>query len=125
MPLKTKPPEPVYKPFVIFAHHDEVDILRLLVLQRTEPFVVKFHRPQVDVLLEFETKAQQDAFLQNPRLDVWMSDGAEQDGREFTQFLDDTIGQRFVGSQIALAAEIVAGVIEFDREIFRRRHPGL
>src|SRR5207245_1015571 len=84
------------KAFIVFAHHNEVNVSRSFVLQRTEPFVVKFHRAKVDVLLELEAESQEDALLQNARFHVRMADGAKENRRELPQFLDDTVRQRFL-----------------------------
>src|SRR6185436_11790104 len=88
------------KALVIFAHHDEVYVRRSFVLQRTEPVVVKFHRPKIDILLEFETESQEYPLLENARFHVRMTDGAEEDRRELSQFLDDTVRQGFLRAEI-------------------------
>src|SRR6185503_16084654 len=65
------------KALVVFAHHDEVNVRRPFVLQRTEPVVVELYRAKVDVLLELEAEPQEDALLQNARFHVRVANGAE------------------------------------------------
>jgi len=45
-----------------------------------------------------------------------MADGAEEDGGELAQLLHHAVGQRLLGPQIALAAQVVSGVMEFEVE---------
>ena len=66
----------------------------------------QFHRPQIDVLIELEPQFQQQALFQHARRHVRMADRAQKDGVELSQLVDGAGGQRFAGSQIALAAEI-------------------
>ena len=96
--FEDKPAGPGVKAFVVFAHDDEVDVLRPFVLQRAEAFVIELHRAQIDVLLQLETHAQQDALFQNARLDVGMADRAEQDRRKLAQFVQHAVRQSFAGS---------------------------
>ena len=48
------------EPLGVLPEHDEVDVLRAAVLQRTEPLVEELHRPVVDVEVELEARAEQD-----------------------------------------------------------------
>src|SRR6185369_9094141 len=105
--LEDKSPGPGIKAFVIFANHYEIDVLRFLVLQGAETLVIEFNRAEVDVLLQLEPGAQEDAFLQDTRLDVRVPDGAEQNGGELAQLLQDTIRQNFTRLQIAFATDII------------------
>ena len=107
------------EPFVVLAHDDEVDVLGLLVLERAEALVVELDRAQVDVLLQLEAGAQQDALFQDAGLDVGMADGAQQDGRELAQFRHDAVRQHLAGAQVAVAAEVVVGVVELELELLR------
>src|SRR6185369_14502704 len=88
--LEDKSPGPGIKAFVIFANHYEIDVLRFLVLQRAETLVIELHRAEVDVLLQLEPGAQEDAFLQDARLNIGMADGTQKDGGELAQLLQDT-----------------------------------
>ena len=107
------------KPFVVLAHDDEINMLGLLVLQRAEALVVQLYRAQIDVLLQLEAGAQQDALLENAGLDIGMADGAEQDGRELPQFRQHAVRQSLAGAQIARAAQVVIGVVELELELLR------
>src|SRR2546422_894596 len=93
--FKNKSARARVQPFVIFADHDEIDVLGSLVLERAESLVVELHGPKVDVLLQFEARAQQDAFFQDARLYLRMANGAEQNGRELPEFPQDAIGKNF------------------------------
>src|ERR1035438_3528731 len=53
---------------------DEVNVLGLLAFERTEALVVEFDRAQIDVLLQLEPGAEQDAFFENARFHVGMAD---------------------------------------------------
>jgi hypothetical protein len=58
-------------------------------------------------LFQLEAQAQQNALFQNARLDLGMADGAQENGREFAQLLHHAVRQRFLGAQIAGAAQVV------------------
>ncbi len=107
------------EPLVVLADDDEVNVLGLLVLERAEALVVEFDRAQVDVLLQLEAGAEQDALFQDARLHVGMADGAEQDGRELPQFRQHAVRQRLAGAQIALAAQVVVRVVQLELELLR------
>src|SRR5439155_9470326 len=61
---------------------------------------------------------QEDSLLKDARFHVRMADGAEENRRELPQFLDDAVGQGFLGAEIPLAAEVVGSEVEFERELF-------
>ena len=113
------PPDAGVKPLVVLAHDDEVNVLGLLVFERAEAFVVELDRAQVDILLQLEAGAQQDALLQDARLHVGVADGAEQDGRELPQLRQHAVGQGLAGAQIARAAQVIMGVVELELELLR------
>ena len=112
-PLKNKTPGPGIKSLVIFAHHDEINIRWFLIFKRAETLVVKFHRPQIDVLLQLKTRAQQNPLFQNARLHLRMANGSQQNRWEFPQFGQDAVREGFARAKITLAAEIVWGVVQF------------
>ena len=95
------------KPFGILADHDEVNVLRLPVLQRAIHAGIKLDGPKVDVLIQFEAQPQQQALLEDSGLDVRMADRAQEDGVQAAEFLQGRIGQNLAGPQIAFSAEIV------------------
>ena len=115
--LEHKPAGTGVQPLVVFAHDNKIDVLGFFALQRAEPFVEQLDRAKVDVLLELEAQAQQDALLEDARLDVGMPDRPEQDGRELPQVIRRTVGQRLVGAHVAFAAEVELGVIEIEAEL--------
>ena len=112
-----KPAGASVKPLVVFAHDNEIDVFRFFALQRAEPLVEQLDRAKVDVLLQLEAQPQQDALLEDARLDVGMPDRAEQDGRELPQVIRRAVGQRLVGSHVAFAAEVELGVVELEAEL--------
>ena len=75
---------------------------------------IELHRPEVDVLVECEADVEQDALLQDARADLRVADGAQEDRLELPQFGDDRLGQGLAGLEVALAAEVVSGVVEFE-----------
>ena len=101
---------------VVLAHDYEVNMLGLLVFERAEAFVVKPDRAQVDILLQLEAGAEQDALFEDARLHVGMADGAEEDGRELPQLRQHAVGQGLAGAQIARAAQVIIGVVELELE---------
>ena len=114
VPLYWKPPDAAVQPLGVLAHDDEVDVLRALVLERAVDARVELHRPQVDVLVELEAQPQQDALLEDARRDVRVPDGAEVDGVEPAQLLEDGVGQDLAGPHVALAAEVELREVELD-----------
>ena len=95
------------KPLVVLAHDHEINVLRPLVLERAVLRAVKFHGTEIDVLIQLEPQAEQDAFFQNARLDLRMADRAEENGLELAQLVHRAVRQHFAGFEIAFAAEIV------------------
>src|SRR5439155_18010805 len=75
--LKYKTACTCIKAFVVFADDDKIYMLGLLVFERAEALVVEFDRPEMDVLLQFKTRPQQDAFLEDSRFDIRMTNGAK------------------------------------------------
>ena len=80
------------KTLVVFAHHNKVNMLRPLVLQRAVGGAVKFHGAQIDVLFQLETEAEQDALFEYARLDLRMADGAEEYRLELAQLVHRAVG---------------------------------
>ena len=56
-------------------------------------------RPEIDVLVEAETQGQEQALFQDAGGDVGMADGAQEDGLEGGQFVDDLLGQDLAGAE--------------------------
>ena len=94
------------KTFGVLAHDDKVDVLGALARQRRFDAGIELDGAQVDVEVELETEAEKDAFFEDPRLDVGMADGAEQDRVKAAQVARGGFRQHFAGSQVAVAAEI-------------------
>src|SRR6266705_3252963 len=114
--FENKAPRSGVKSFVVFAYYDEVNVLGAFVFQRTILRAIQFHRTEIDVLLQLETQAEQNAFLQNARLDLRMAHGAEEDRLELAQFGDRAVRQHFARLEIAFAAEIVFVPVDFEAE---------
>ena len=108
------------KSLVVFAHDDKVNVLRPLVLQRAIGGAIKFHRTQIDVLLQLETEAQQDAFFEDAGLDLRMADGAEENRLELAQFVHRVVGQHLARLQITFTAEIEMVPVDFETEFLGR-----
>ena len=113
------------KPLVVLAHDDKINVLRPLVLERTVNGAIKFHGAEVDVLLQLETEAQQNAFFQDARLDLRMADCAQKNHLEPAEFVHGAVGQHFARFQITVAAEIVVMPVEFETEFFGGRFGNL
>src|SRR5207247_9928262 len=73
-----------------------------------------FDGTKIDALFQLEAQTQQDAFFQHARPHVRMPNGPEQDGRKLAQLGHDAVGQRFLGAQVTVAAQIEGGEIELD-----------
>ena len=70
---------------------------------------VELHGPQVDVLVQLEAQAQEDALLEDARLHVGMSDGAEVDRVEPAERVHRVVGERLAGLQVLFAAPVEVG----------------
>ncbi len=90
----------------VFAHDDEVDVLRPFVLQRRLDAGVELHRAQVDVEVELEAQAQEHAReilrVGHPRV----ADRAEQDRVGGLQLLPHLIGDRHAGAQVFVGVDL-------------------
>ena len=109
------------QPLGVLADDDEVDVVRALVLQRAVDAGVELHRAQVDVLVELEAQAQEQALLEDAGLHVRVADGAEVDGVEAAQLLEHRVRQDVAGLHVALAAEVVVLEVELEAELRLRR----
>src|SRR5262249_17700103 len=76
---------------------------------------------KIDVLLQFETQAEQDALLENAWLHLRMTHRAEENRLELAQFIYRAIGQHFTGLQVAIAAEVVIVPVELETEFLAGR----
>jgi hypothetical protein len=90
----------------VLAHDDEIDIFRLLPGQRRFDAGEQLHGAQIDVLIQFKSQGQEQAFFDDARRHVGVPHGAEKYGVKFSQFVGAPVGQSFAGAQIALAAPI-------------------
>jgi hypothetical protein len=116
--FEQKPARAGVEPLVVFAHHDEIHVLRSLVLHRAIQGAVELHRAQVDVLLQFKTQSQQNALLENAWLDLGVAHGSKINRLELPQFRHGAVGQHFAGFEKPVAAEIVRLPVEFESEFF-------
>ena len=114
MPYFRKPPAPGVEALGVLPHHHEVDVLGALVLQGRLHPGIEDHGPQVDVLVQLEAGVEQDALLQDARGHVRVADGPQVDGLELPQFGDHRLRQGLAGALVALAAQVVIGVVEFE-----------
>jgi len=53
-------------------------VLRAFVFKRAIRGAIQSHRPEIDVLLEFEPEAEQNALFQDAGFHLRMADGAEE-----------------------------------------------
>ena len=103
----------------VFAHHDKVHVLGFFALQGAIFGAVEFDRAQIDVLVQREAGFQQDADFQDAGFDIRVADGAQIEGGVLAEFVQRGIGERFAGFQVALGAEVVGGVVQFEAEFLR------
>src|SRR6185369_4172127 len=54
--------------------------------------------------------------LEDPRLDLRVADGAQQDRLVAAQLVEHAVGQHLAGAHVALAAEIVADLLDLELE---------
>ena len=104
------------KTLVIFTDHDEINVFRPLVLERTIGGAVQLHRAQIDVLFQLETEAEQDAFFKDARLDLGMAHRAEENRLELAQFVHRAIRQHLARLKITVAAKIVMVPVDLETE---------
>ena len=102
------------EPFRVLTHDDEVDILRLFILQRRFNAGEQLHRTEVDIQVEVEPQPKENAFLKDPRFHVGMTDGTEKDGVERPQVSGGMIGERLSGPFIPFSTEIEFGKFELE-----------
>ena len=103
----------------VFPDHHVVDVIGTLVLERGLDAGIEAHRAQVDVLVEGKAQLQEDPLLEDPRLDVGVSDRAEQDRLVLLEILQATVGQNLTGALVAFAAEVIFGLVQGEAELGR------
>ncbi len=99
----------------VFTDDDEVDMLGALALEGALDAGVELHGAQVDVLVELEAKAQQDALLEDAGGHARVADGAKENGIVLLQLFGRGGREHFAGRQVAIAAVII--VVEIQLEI--------
>ena len=96
------------------ADHHEVDLAG--VGQRGRGAREDPGRPQVDVVVELEAELEQQAALEDARRQVRVvglaADRSEQDGVVLADLAEHGVGQHLAGREVALGAEVVAGLLE-------------
>src|SRR5439155_15605858 len=113
-PLVLEAAHAAVQPLSVLAHDDEIDVRRALVLERAVDARIELDGAQVDVLVELEAQAEEDALLEDARFDVGVADGAEIDGIEAAQLLEDGVWKDVAGLLVALAAEVEVLEVELD-----------
>jgi hypothetical protein len=86
----------------VLAHDEEVELLRLHALERTEVLGVELDRTQVDVQVEAEADARDDRALQVPRLDPRIPDRAEKDRVVILHLAQSGVGKSLPRLQVVL-----------------------
>ena len=109
------------QPFRVFPDDQEIDVGGGFILQGRIHVRVEFHRPQVDVLIQFEPQAQQQSFFENARLHIRMPDRAQVDRVQFAEFRDHAVGQNLPGALVAFAAQVVIDPVDPEPEFLRGR----
>src|SRR5262249_20317551 len=84
----------------VLAHDDAVDPIVQGAWSRLE-------RTQIDVEVELEPEAQEQAPLEDARWDVGRSDRTEEDGVEPADLAQDLVGKDFAGAQVTGSAQVV------------------
>ncbi len=102
-----KAPAPEVQVLRVLPDHQEIDVLRPLVLQRAVHARVQLHRPQVDVLIQLKTQTQQQAFLQRSGRHVRVAHRPQIDRIKAPQLLDRRIRQDLPSPQVSIPPEIV------------------
>ena len=96
------------------ADDDEVDLAG--VGQRRRDAGVDPRGSQVDVVVELEAQPQQQPALEDARRQVRVArlaaDRAEQDRVVAADLVEHGVGQHLAGGEVALGAEVVAGLLE-------------
>ena len=97
------------------AHDDEVDLARVRPSGEATPGEDP-GRAQVDVVVELEAQPQQQAALEDAGRQVRVAglaaDRAEQDRVVLADLGEHGVGQHLAGREVALGAEVVAGLLE-------------
>jgi len=104
----------------VFTNDGVIDFFGAFILDGAIDAGQKTHRTQVDILIQRKSHSQQQAFFQNPRLDIRVADGAQQNGVMLLQLINGAVRQHFAGTFVAFAAEIIIGLFSFKAELGRR-----
>jgi folate-binding protein YgfZ len=93
--------------FGVFADDDEIDVLRLDILQGAERRVEQPDRTDVGVEIHLEAHAKQNLFGMNVCLDARIAEGADQNGIEVTGQHDEAVGRNgHAVAQIAVGSPV-------------------
>ena len=112
--LAREPPCSDVEVFVVLADDDHVDVVGPLAFDRALNTRIEMHGPQVDILVEVESEAEQDSLLENAGGDVGVADRTEQDDVATAEPLDFGVGQNVSGSQVILAPQVKGNGLEVE-----------
>jgi hypothetical protein len=101
----------------VFTNNGIINIFGTFIFDGALDAGQKTHRTQVDILIQRKSHPQQQAFFQNPGLDIRVTDGTQQNGIMLFQFLNGAVGQHFAGAFVAFAAEIIIRFLDFKAEL--------
>ena len=104
----------------VLPDDDEINVLRPLAFERRIHVGIQFDRTEVDVLIQFEPKAEGAGLFQNTRFHVGMADGAQVDRVRLAQVGQDGIRQNFAGLFVALAAQVVGNPLKESPDFWPR-----
>ncbi len=96
----------------VFADDDEVDVVGAFVFEGRLDAGKKFHRAEVDVLVEAEAEVEEELAFEDAGGDIGVADGAEEDGVELAKLVEAVVGERAAGFEVAVAGPIEVGELE-------------
>ena len=107
--------------FRVFADDDEVEVFRALVAKRRRDAREQLNGTQINILIEFETQAEQEALFEDARLHVDVPDRAQKNRAKLAQLFDFVVGDDNPAVfQVAFAANVEIG--QFELDIFKFRN---
>src|SRR5260370_37065770 len=95
------------KALSVLADDQEVDVSTPLLAQRRQAIVVELGRTQVDVEVELESEAQQDAGQVGGVIDARVAHGAEQNRVGSLQLLPCRLRNRLAGTEELVGVDVV------------------
>ena len=98
----------------ILTHDDEIDVFRLLILEWTKMFGIQLDRTEVDIEIQAKPQSQDNRALNQPRLYVRMSYGAQQDSIQIPPLVDQGVANKFFRFEVVFAAVGILDELVFE-----------